>query len=193
VVYDDSTATRESPRLGRGGYSSYARPTRSRSSGTAAPRGEKRYHDIRMNAWEKGLMGTGACLCGLVRFEFREAAGEFVCATAIDVGGSLVRRSLRASPSGICVSSRAKITSRVPGVRPKGHVWCNQTPPWFQIRDPLPQYTDAEFVLHRVQQWDRNGEARAAAGYEYILRCYPDAREIARTAGARLEQLRRSS
>jgi hypothetical protein len=79
-----------------------------------------------------------------------------------------------------------------PGVRPEGHIWCNQTAPWFGIDDQLPQYTDAEFVLYRVQERDRNGEERAAAGYEYILSCYPDAEDVVRIAGARLAQLRGS-
>jgi hypothetical protein len=79
-----------------------------------------------------------------------------------------------------------------PGVRPEGHIWRNQAAPWYVIGDGLPQYTDAEFVLHRVQEWDRNGEERAAAGYEYILHCYPDAIEVVSAAVARLAQLRGS-
>lgn len=76
-----------------------------------------------------------------------------------------------------------------PGVRPEGHVWCNQSAPWYEIADPLPQYTDAEFVLHRVRAWDRDGDERAVAGYRYILHCYPDAMGVVETARSRLAEL----
>lgn len=73
-----------------------------------------------------------------------------------------------------------------PVVRPEGHVWVNCAAPWFKIDDALPQFSDAEYMLHHVQLWEHNGDKRAADGYRYVLSYFPEATEVVEIARARL-------
>ena len=76
-----------------------------------------------------------------------------------------------------------------PVVRPEGHVWVNCAAPWFEIDDGLPQFTDAQYVLHRVRIWEEKNEQGAADGYRYILSYFPNSLEVVEIARERLANL----
>ena len=76
-----------------------------------------------------------------------------------------------------------------PLVEPEGHIWVNCRAPWFEIDDELPQYSDAQYMLHRIQIWESNGEERAADGYRYILSYFPEATDVVELATERLAVL----
>lgn len=76
-----------------------------------------------------------------------------------------------------------------PEIRPERHVWVNCQAPWHEIHDELPRFTDAQYVFHWVQEWDRAGKPDAADGYAYVIKHYPDS-DVAKAAKQRLAEIR---
>ena len=56
-----------------------------------------------------------------------------------------------------------------PGLRPERHVWVNQQAPWLQFNDDLARFTDAQFLLHWLREWEEAHGECPVAGYEFIL------------------------
>jgi hypothetical protein len=77
-----------------------------------------------------------------------------------------------------------------PGVRPEGHIWCNTAAPWYEFTDQLPKFSDAEWVFHRIREWEKTGDHRAMIGYDWILMHYPDSVDVVMKATERLAVMR---
>ena len=76
-----------------------------------------------------------------------------------------------------------------PALRPEIHVWVNCQAPWHEIDDELPQFTDAQYLFYRIQEWDQSGQGNAADAYSYVIKYYPDS-DVADAARERLAEIR---